>query len=109
MDIQELIRSSVNQAGAKAVYGDPVSAEGKTIVPVAKVRFGFGGGSGKRAGGDASEGGGGGGGFVAHPIGYIELSSTGTRYVSIVDFQSVVLAVGAGLVLGILAGKVLGR
>lgn len=109
MDIQELIQSSVNQAGARAVYADPISAEGKTIVPVAKVRLGFGGGGGKQAGGDPREGGGGGGGFVAHPIGYIELSSTGTRYVPIIDFQSVALAVAAGLCLGILTGKLMGR
>jgi uncharacterized spore protein YtfJ len=108
MDIQELIQSSVNQAGARAVYADPISAEGTTIVPVAKVRYGFGGGSGKK-GGDPREGGGGGGGFVAHPIGYIELSSAGTRYVPVIDFQSVALAVAAGLCLGIVTGKLMGR
>ncbi len=109
MDIQELIRSLVNQAGAKVVYGEPISAEGNTIVPVAKVRYGFGGGSGRKGSEHVNEGGGGGGGMVAYPIGYIELSSAGTRYVPVVEFPSVSLAVGVGLCLGLLVGNLLRR
>lgn len=37
MDLQELFRSLVNQAGTKTVYADPISSEGRTVVPVAKV------------------------------------------------------------------------
>jgi uncharacterized spore protein YtfJ len=109
MDIQELLRSVVNQAGAKTVYGDPISADGKTIVPVAKVRYGFGGGSGRKAGEQGQEGGGGGGGFVAHPVGYIEFTSSGTRYVPIVDLESVAWAVVAGACLGLVIGKIFNR
>jgi len=83
MDFQELFRSLVNQAGARTVYADPISGESRTVVPVARVRCGFGGGSGKRA--DKQEGGGGGGGFVARPVGFIEISTGGTRFVPIVD------------------------
>lgn len=108
MDIQELLRSLVNQAGVKTVYGDPISAEGRTIVPVASVRCGFGGGSGKKSG-EQREGGGGGGGFVAKPVGYIEISAGGARYAPIVDIQMVMMAAGVGVALGLLAGKVFGR
>jgi uncharacterized spore protein YtfJ len=108
MDFQELFRSLVNQAGAKTVYADPISSEGRTVVPVAKVRCGFGGGSGKKPGKDA-EGGGGGGGFIAKPLGYIEVSAQGTRFVPIVDAGDVALAAGVGICLGLLVGNLWSR
>ena len=50
MSIQELIQSISERvqttASVKAVYGEPITAEGKTIIPVARVRYGFGGGGG---------------------------------------------------------------
>ena len=105
--MQELFRSLVNQAGAKTVYADPVSVEGRTIVPVASVRCGFGGGSGKKD--EKGEGGGGGGGFMAKPAGYIEVSTAGSRFVPIVDFQSVALGVAAGMCVGLLIGRIVLR
>lgn len=75
MDLQELFRSLVNQDGTKSVYADPISSEGRTV-PVAKVRCGFGGASGRKSG-DKGEGGG--GGFVAKRVGYIQVSNHGTR------------------------------
>src|SRR5262249_45959658 len=109
MEIQELLRSLVSQAGVKTVYGEPISAEGKTVVPVAKVSCGFGGGSGKKGSDSVDEGGGGGGGFGARPLGYIEISAAGTRYVPIIDFPTLALRVAAGVCLGFLAGAAAGR
>jgi uncharacterized spore protein YtfJ len=100
MEMQELFRSLINQAGAKTVYAEPVSVEGRTVVPVANVRCGFGGGSGKHE--SKNEGGGGGGGFVAKPIGYIEISAEGTRFTPIVDIQKMVVIAGLGFCLGLL-------
>jgi hypothetical protein len=39
-----------NYARSDAVFGDPVTQDGITVIPVARVRWGFGGGAG--AGGD---------------------------------------------------------
>ncbi len=66
------------QAGANAVFGDPVEREGVTVIPVAKVRWGFGGGSGRgieegSETGEIGEGSGGGGGVAASPLGFIEI------------------------------------
>lgn len=108
MDLQELFRSLVNQAGTKTVYADPISSEGRTVVPVAKVRCGFGGGSGRKPG-DKGEGGGGGGGFVAKPVRYIEVSNHGTRFIPIIDPWDSALAAGVGIFLGLLVGKLLIR
>lgn len=63
--LQSLKESIVSQASVKAIYGEPISAQGKTIIPVAKIMYGFGGGAGTGGVGDRSargEGGGGGGG-----------------------------------------------
>jgi uncharacterized spore protein YtfJ len=30
----------------KAIYGEPISAHGKTVVPVAKIMYGYGAGAG---------------------------------------------------------------
>lgn len=78
-------------ATVKTIYGDPVVAEGKTIIPVARVRFGFGagfgegdtGGEGVSGNAEADKGGGGGGGVEVRPVGFIEITPGETRYVSI--------------------------
>lgn len=64
------------RAAASAVFGAPVERDGVTVIPVAKVRWGFGGGSGRGLddeSGDVGEGSGGGGGAMASPIGFIEI------------------------------------
>jgi uncharacterized spore protein YtfJ len=106
MDFQELFSSLIDQAAAKTVYRDPISCAGKTVVPVARIRCGFGGGSGKRAA-QQQEGGGGGGGFVAHPVGFIELSAQGTRFVPIANYRTPVLALCLGVGLGFLVSKLI--
>src|SRR5204863_193965 len=44
-DLMERIGQTVGQrAQASAIFGEPVEREGVTVIPVAKARFGFGGG-----------------------------------------------------------------
>jgi uncharacterized spore protein YtfJ len=38
--LQSLKESILSQASAKAIYGEPVSAHGKTVIPVAKIMYG---------------------------------------------------------------------
>ena len=64
-------------ARASAVFGDPVEGQGVTVIPVARAKWGFGGGSGGR---DGEQGSGGGGGTAVSPVGYIELHSGGARF-----------------------------
>ncbi len=96
--IEKLARSFQDALTSKTIYGDPIAAEGVTVVPVAEVRFGFGGGGG--GGGDerpddegvmtksGGSGGGGGGGGTVEPIGFIEITSTGSRWVPVEPPQS---------------------
>ncbi|WP_416839860.1 GerW family sporulation protein [Haloferax sp. DFSO52] len=93
---------------AKTVYGDPVTVGEKTVIPVARLRYGLGMGSGSgptEASDDVSEGFGGGGGVMASPLGVVEVTPDDTRFVSVGTDRRV-----AGLfALGLIAGFVLGR
>lgn len=75
--LQSLKESILSQASVKAIYGEPISAHGKTVIPVARIMYGYGAGAGTGGVGDSSargEGGGGGGGVRAVPVGVIEIS-----------------------------------
>jgi uncharacterized spore protein YtfJ len=80
-------------ASAKAVYAEPVEQDGVTIIPVAKVRWGFGGGSGTKAG---KRGKGGGGGMHIAPLGYIEIKEGETEFKPIRDPISLVPIIAVG-------------
>ena len=78
-DVVQMLADRVGlRAGASAVFGEPVEADGVTVIPVAKVRWGFGGGGGRgieegSEKGEVGEGSGGGGGVIASPLGFIEI------------------------------------
>jgi len=67
------------QADAKAVFGQPITRDGVTVIPVARVFAGFGAGSTSEPG-SGIPGGGGGGGFGATPVGFIEIDKRGARF-----------------------------
>ncbi len=93
MDITETIEGLKSALGdrlsAQVAYGEPVQVEGVTVIPVARVMLGFGAGGGvgesvlSGNGEDAAApvGGGGGGGGLVQPLGFIEIDSTGARWV----------------------------
>jgi uncharacterized spore protein YtfJ len=84
-------------ASAKAVYADPVEHDGVTVIPVAKVRWGFGGGSGRKKG---ERGSGGGGGMQATPLGYIEIKAGQTQFRPIRDPMNLVPIAAVGSLAG---------
>lgn len=88
------------RAGVQAVFGDPVKHGNLTVIPVARVRWGFGGGGGHSDGppsGPAS-GSGGGGGVAADPIGYLEIGPDGATFRPIRDpYPSPPFLIAAGL------------
>lgn len=103
------------KASVRSVFGEPVVCGSVTVIPVARVGFGFGGGAGRMpgrrqasAGGGgsgpagASEGGGGGGGADARPLGFIEIREGDVRYRPIrdpwVDVVVPLATLAAGLV-----------
>ena len=105
--LQSLKESILSQASVKAIYGEPTSANGKTVIPVAKIMYGYGAGAGTGGVGDSSargEGGGGGGGVRAIPVGVIEISDQETRFVPITDRKKLIGAVLAGIGFGMWLG-----
>jgi hypothetical protein len=71
--------------GARLCYGEPVRVDGRTVIPVARVRA---------AGGLGQHGGG--GRLDAVPVGFIEVSEGGARFEAIGQPASGVRALAAG-------------
>ncbi len=67
-----------NALTAKAVVGDPVTVEGKTVIPLMSVGMGFGAGSGAGKA-DNPGGSGGGGGLGMKPVAVIIIDQDGVR------------------------------
>ena len=88
-------------ANAKSVYGEPIHAGSRTVIPVAKIGYLLGATSGGRNG-ETVGGGSGGGGVVARPVGYIEITDEGTRYVELSPVKRLVAAVAIGFAAGCL-------
>ena len=112
----ELVRqlgSIPNETGAAACFGTPVERDGHTLIPVARVAFGYGLGFGRGSGsgGKASEnghgsdagegeGGGGGGGGSSTPVAVIDITSGDVKIQPIVDASRITMTsmmVGAWL------------
>ncbi len=96
-------------ASVDTVYGKPIEVEGKTIIPVAKVSYGFGGGIGEgHSTTDETEpavgSGMGGGGWVrTKPIAVLEITGAQTRVIPIIDFGRIALmALLAGVAIALL-------
>ena len=105
--LQSLKESILGQAGVKAIYGEPISAQGKTVIPVAKLMYGYGAGAGTGGVGNSSaqgEGGGGGAGVRTVPVGVIEISDQQTRFLPITSRKKLAGAVLAGILMGISFG-----
>jgi uncharacterized spore protein YtfJ len=116
--IAELLERSLS---IRHVYGDPVHHGETTVIPVARVAYGFGAGGGRapgRTAKDASKdtakdknaqseahGAGGGGGVRMTPVGALEISPEGTRFVHFHPLPPLLLAAAFGLVAGVLLAR----
>jgi len=74
--IKEIACELERIANTKTVVGEPITAAGKTIIPISKVSLGFGagGGEGKRDN-ESGYGGGGGAGAKIEPVAFIMISA----------------------------------
>ena len=100
-NFQTMLEPLSKSASVKSVYGEPFAANGRTIIPVARVAYGFGGGSGrKHDAANPNEGEGGGGGVYAAPVGLIEITDTETRFIGLNDRRKLAAAALAGFTLG---------
>lgn len=101
-DIQRLLDTFADlrkEANVNACFGEPVTMEGRTVVPIARVGYGLGMGAGQgptaETEGETAEtsmgGGGGAGGVISSPLGVIEVTSGGTRVEPVIDRQMVAI------------------
>jgi len=103
--ILQSLKESILTANVKSVYGEPIAAQGKTVIPVAKIIYGYGAGGGTGGVGESSargEGSGGGGGAI--PVGVIEVSDQPTRFVPITSRKKLAGAIAMGIGVGIVLG-----
>ena len=104
--VLETIRDAVGHAGAGGVFGEPVSRDGITLLPAAKLSGGGGGGTGEGGGAggahDSASGGGkrphaegtgtgGGFGVSAKPVGVFVIKDGGVGWRPAVDVNKVIL------------------
>jgi uncharacterized spore protein YtfJ len=116
MDTENFLEKLASQFGQSAsvknVYGDPIQVGEKTIVPVAQIAYGLGGGYGHgkyrrtplsdpadQTKDNAGEGAGGGGGMFAKPKGVYEITPTCTRFIPAFSARVLVTGLLAGFIL----------
>lgn len=89
MKVDEILKNVTeeiaNMISTKTVIGDAITIQGKTIIPVTSVSFGFGsgGGEGRKKDGEEGVGGGGGGGAIIKPVAFLVVSEEDVRLLSV--------------------------
>jgi len=92
---------SLKSLGVHTAYGEPIELDGVTVIPVACVQFGFGGGS--DGSGDEAAGGAGGGGY-SMPLGAYVRDREGLRFQ-----PNLIALLAVGIPFVWVAGKALSR
>lgn len=111
MSLQEIVKSIADRLHAtgnvKTVFGEPIEARGRTIIPIAKVAYGFGGaGRGAKSESDDKSGQGIGGGIIVRPAGVLEIREDTTEFIPFGEKKKLIGAMFLGLLLGAwLAGR----
>ncbi len=100
--IRQLAEKLGASTTAKTIYGDPIERGNVTVIPVAKILCGFGGGEGDK---DGQGGAGGGGGVKVTPVGYIELKDGGSKFRPIRNSATTIALLVAGGVAGVLLAR----
>ncbi len=108
LDAKEMLSALAERCGTSAkvqtVFGEPIQAHGKTIITVARVSYGFGAGGGgaKKAEGQIDAGGsGGGGGVNVNPIGVLEVTEAGTKFIRFFDLKMAARLIVFGVAIGL--------
>jgi uncharacterized spore protein YtfJ len=114
MGLSDLAASLRDTLTATRVFGEPLERDGVTVIPVAAVRSGMGGGNGKRGaadGGDGVEEGEGGGlGLAARPAGAYVIKDGEVSWQPAVDVNRIVtLAILGWVVVAWVVSRAVGR
>jgi uncharacterized spore protein YtfJ len=102
----ERLAERLSSADVRTIYGSPIEHAGATVIPVARVRYGFGGGAGRKSPGE--EGTGAGGGAIVTPVGFIEMRNGRVKFRRIRTTSPALAALGIGLGVWLVARAVRG-
>ena len=113
--IEKLASGFHESASVKNIFGEPVKTGDKTIIPVARIAYGLGGGFGqgkknKKHGNNNAvtqddqpigegEGAGGGGGMYARAKGVYEITPTSTRFIPVDNTRQIIAGICIGFLL----------
>jgi len=106
---QSIAERLQTSASVKTIYGEPIMAEGKTVIPVGRVAYAFCTCSRPEKKNDAKQqtelgiaGGCGGGAVAASPLGVVEITKDDTRFIPIDEKTRLAGALLVGFFLGLL-------
>lgn len=116
--LEPLVSEFRREGSVKNVYGDPITTLGKTIIPVAKISMGVGGGFGynkrrkqeniqksvNESNGN-NEGGGMGGGLSVTAKGVYEVTAEGTKFIPANQLRKLLAITFLSFMLGRWVGK----
>jgi uncharacterized spore protein YtfJ len=91
MNAQELMSQANDAMHARRVFGEPYQKNGLTVIPVASIRGGWGGGAGGKAQNQEDLGWGGGGGLAARPVGAFVIKGDEVSWQPVIDVNRVIL------------------
>jgi uncharacterized spore protein YtfJ len=93
-------------ASVRHVYGDPVEYGGRMVVPIARLSYGFGAGGGESTNAERQGSGcGGGAGVGVRPVGVLEITADGTRFIRFGDPVRLATALLIGFAIGLRTGR----
>lgn len=95
--LEQLADKLGGRAPGTVVFGEPIVRQDVTVIPVARIGFGFGGNTGQEVGVDGVVG----GGVEAKPLGFIEIKEGKTTYKPFRDpWVNVLVPLTSGLLAG---------
>ena len=120
MSVDDILKSIAERikttARIETIYGEPREISGRTIIPIAKVGYGFGAGSGEEKGELTEQGepktaggGGGGGGVSVEPVGFLVSSDEEMKFLPVTDRKRIMAAALTGFFIGIILAKKLSK
>lgn len=89
VDLKEIVYGARDALTVQRVYGEPFTQDGVTVIPVAKVRGGSGGGTGEAEG--KNVGGGTGFGLSARPVGAYVITDGRVEWQPALDLNRIII------------------
>jgi uncharacterized spore protein YtfJ len=114
MDMEQVADRIRDTYSPRRVFGEPISQDGVTVIPAARIRGGGGGGQGEHVE-RHGKGSGGGFGVVASPAGVYEIRAGRVRWKPAIDPNRIIMggqivaAIGLLTVGRVLAARILAR